>query len=91
MPEDIDPHLCTHIIFRFGSSVSQLLSLIHHILLFFSFGWMKANKLTSFDSTDETKNGKKGTYERVVELKKKNPDLKVLLAVGMSICLSLCS
>lgn len=47
-----------------------------------SFGWMKANKLTSFDSTDETKNDKKGTYERVVELKKKNPNLKVLLAVG---------
>ena len=43
---------------------------------------MKANKLTSFDSTDETKGGKKGTYERVTELKKKNPDLKVLLAVG---------
>ncbi|XP_027204331.1 chitinase 7 isoform X2 [Dermatophagoides pteronyssinus] len=62
VPEDIDPFLCTHIIF--------------------SFGWMKANKLTSFDSTDETLNNKKGTYERVVELKKKNPNLKVLLAVG---------
>ena len=43
---------------------------------------MKANKLTSFDSTDETKGGKKGTYERVTELKKKNPNLKVMLAVG---------
>ena len=61
-PEDIDPFLCTHIIY--------------------SFGWMKANKLTSFDSTDETKGGKKGTYERVVDLKKKNPNLKILLAVG---------
>lgn len=47
-----------------------------------SFGWMKANKLTSFDSTDETKNDKVGTYERVVKLKEKNPNLKVLLAVG---------
>lgn len=45
---------------------------------------MKGNKLTSFDSTDETKGDKKGTYERVVDLKKKNPDLKVLLAVGES-------
>ncbi|UXI16054.1 hypothetical protein NH340_JMT01997 [Sarcoptes scabiei] len=62
LPEDIDPFLCTHIIF--------------------SFGWMKANKLTSFDSTDETINNKKGTYERVVDIKKKNPNLKVLLAVG---------
>ncbi len=49
----------------------------------FSFGWMKANKLTSFDATDETKNGKKGTYEKVVDLKLQNPNLKVLLAVGM--------
>ncbi|XP_054160532.1 probable chitinase 10 [Oppia nitens] len=62
LPENIDPNICTHIIF--------------------SFGWMKANKLTSFDATDETNNGKKGTYERVVDLKKQNPNLKVLLAVG---------
>jgi hypothetical protein len=45
---------------------------------------MKANKLTSFDATDETKAGKKGTYERVIDLKLQNPNLKVLLAVGMS-------
>ena len=44
---------------------------------------MKANKLTSFDATDETKNDKKGTYERVTDLKTQNPNLKVLLAVGM--------
>lgn len=43
---------------------------------------MKANKLTSFDATDETKNGKKGLYERVTDLKNLNPNLKVLLAVG---------
>lgn len=43
---------------------------------------MKSNKLTSFDSTDETKNGKKGLYERVTDLKTQNPSLKVLLAVG---------
>lgn len=62
LPENIDLHICTHVIF--------------------SFGWMKANKLTSFDATDETKNGKKGTYEKVVDLKLQNPNLKVLLAVG---------
>lgn len=62
LPENIDPHICTHIIF--------------------AFGWMKKNKLSSFDATDETKAGKKGLYERVTELKKLNPNLKILLAIG---------
>ncbi|KAK8767755.1 hypothetical protein V5799_005467, partial [Amblyomma americanum] len=62
LPEDIDPTLCTHIIY--------------------AFGWMKKHKLSSFDASDDTKNGKKGLYERVIDLKKKNPNLKVLLAVG---------
>lgn len=62
LPEDIDPTLCTHIIY--------------------AFGWMKKHKLSSFDAADDTKNGKKGLYERVIDLKKKNPSLKVLLAVG---------
>lgn len=61
-PEDIDPHLCTH--------------------LLFAFGWMKKHKLSAFDPADITKNGKKGMYERLTELKNKNPRLKVLLAVG---------
>lgn len=43
---------------------------------------MKKHKLSSFDSTDETKMGKKGTYEKIIDLKKKNPSLKILLAVG---------
>ena len=43
---------------------------------------MKANKLTTFDGTDETKDAKKGLYERVTDLKLQNPNLKVLLAVG---------
>lgn len=51
-----------------------------HII--FAFGWMKKNKLSSFDATDETKAGKKGLYERVTDLKKQNPNLKVLLAIG---------
>lgn len=62
MPEDIQPDLCTHIVF--------------------AFGWLKKNKLTSFESNDETKDGKIGLYERVVNLKKANPSLKVLLAIG---------
>lgn len=62
VPENIDPHLCTHIMF--------------------SFGWMKNNKVSSFDSTDDTKAGKKGLYQRVTDLKLQNPKLKVLLAIG---------
>ncbi|XP_017755457.1 PREDICTED: probable chitinase 3 [Eufriesea mexicana] len=62
MPEDIQPDLCTHIVF--------------------AFGWLKKNKLTSFESNDETKDGKTGLYERIVNLKKANPSLKILLAIG---------
>ncbi|XP_022669699.1 probable chitinase 10 isoform X2 [Varroa jacobsoni] len=62
-PENVDPFICTHIIY--------------------SFGWMKKNKLVAHDlEADETRNGKKGGYERIVDLKKINPKLKVLLAVG---------
>ncbi|XP_012260741.1 probable chitinase 10 [Athalia rosae] len=62
MPEDIQPDLCTHIVF--------------------AFGWLKKNKLTSFESNDETKDGKLGLYERIMTLKKANPSLKILLAIG---------
>uniref|UniRef100_T1JHM6 GH18 domain-containing protein n=1 Tax=Strigamia maritima TaxID=126957 RepID=T1JHM6_STRMM len=62
VPEDIDPFLCTHILF--------------------AFGWIKKGKLSPFENTDDSKQGKKGLYERIVDLKKKNPQLKVLLAVG---------
>lgn len=62
VPEDIDPHLCTHVIV--------------------AFGWMKKNRLAPFDASDESKDGKKGLYERVTSLKLVNPNLKVLIAVG---------
>uniref|UniRef100_A0A6G1SIN4 Putative chitinase 3 n=1 Tax=Aceria tosichella TaxID=561515 RepID=A0A6G1SIN4_9ACAR len=62
VPEDIDPHLCTHVIV--------------------AFGWMKKNRLAPFDASDESKDGKKGLYERVTSLKLANPNLKVLIAVG---------
>eukprot|EP00090_Calanus_glacialis_P000625 TRINITY_DN1040_c0_g1_i1.p1 TRINITY_DN1040_c0_g1~~TRINITY_DN1040_c0_g1_i1.p1 ORF type:complete len:1056 (-),score=204.14 TRINITY_DN1040_c0_g1_i1:2491-5658(-) len=62
LPEDIDPFMCTHIIF--------------------AFGWLKNGKLASFEENDETGGGKVGLYDRVVKLKSKNPNLKVLLAIG---------
>ncbi|KAH9628662.1 hypothetical protein HF086_007867, partial [Spodoptera exigua] len=61
-PEDIQPDLCTHIIF--------------------AFGWLKKGKLSSFESNDETKDGKTGLYDRINALKKSNPKLKTLLAIG---------
>lgn len=69
MPEDIQPDLCTHVVF--------------------AFGWLKKNKLTSFESNDETKDGKIGLYERVVNLKKANPSLKILLAIGKFVLLQI--
>lgn len=48
----------------------------------FAFGWLKKGKLSSFESNDETKDGKVGLYERIMTLKKANPKLKVLLAIG---------
>lgn len=51
-----------------------------HII--FAFGWLKKGKLSSFESNDETKDGKTGLYERMMNLKKANPKLKVLLAIG---------
>lgn len=61
-PEDIQPDLCTHVIF--------------------AFGWLKKGKLSSFESNDETKDGKAGLYDRINALKKANPKLKTLLAIG---------
>lgn len=51
-----------------------------HII--FAFGWLKKGKLSSFESNDETKDGKIGLYERIRNLKKANPKLKTLLAIG---------
>jgi len=62
LPEDIDPFLCTHVIF--------------------AFGWLKNGKLASFEENDETGDGKVGLYDRVINLKAKNRNLKVLLAIG---------
>ena len=62
LPENIDPDLCTHIIF--------------------AFGWLKKGRLSSLEANDETVDGKVGLYEKVAALKKVNPSLKILLAIG---------
>lgn len=46
-----------------------------HII--FAFGWLKKGRLSSFESNDETKDGKVGLYSRIIGLKKTNPSLKV--------------
>lgn len=48
----------------------------------YAFGWLKKGRLSSFESNDETKDGVPGYYAKVVGLKKQNPKLKVLLAIG---------
>lgn len=50
--------------------------------LIYAFGWLKKGRLSSFESNDETKDGVPGFYEKVVDLKKANANLKVLLAIG---------
>lgn len=65
VPEDIQPDLCTHIIF--------------------AFGWIKKGKISSLEANDETKDGNPGLYERIMDLKKVNPSLKILLAIGNSL------
>ncbi|VDI27154.1 chitinase [Mytilus galloprovincialis] len=58
-PENIDPFLCTHIIYAFGK-VSGL-------------------DIQPYEWNDE---GQNGMYERTMALKAKNPDLKILIAIG---------
>lgn len=62
-PENVDPTLCTHIIFAFAK--------------------INANyELEAFEWNDPWEEWAPGMYNRTVALKKKNPKLKVLLAVG---------
>ncbi|XP_046895819.1 acidic mammalian chitinase-like [Hypomesus transpacificus] len=57
LPSNVDPHLCTHLIYAF--------SIINH-----------ANELVTYEWNDET------LYRSFNDLKKVNPALKTLLAVG---------
>ncbi|EDW31122.1 GL20757 [Drosophila persimilis] len=51
-----------------------------HII--FAFGWLKKGKLSSYESNDETKDNVPGLYDRMMGLRKANPKLKILLALG---------
>lgn len=62
-PEDVDPNLCTHIIYAFAKINDN-------------------SELQSFEWNDESTDWAPGMYQRTVNLKKKNKDLKVLIAVG---------
>ncbi|GIY59439.1 chitotriosidase-1 [Caerostris darwini] len=62
--EDIDPELCTHLIYGFAK-------LNHN------------NRIAAYDSyLDLKENWGLGAYERFNGLKKKNPQLKTLIAIG---------
>jgi chitinase len=61
-PEQIDPFLCTHVIY--------------------SFAKVTGNSLAPYEWNDLSEPWMRGMYERTIDLKKQNPSLKVLLAVG---------
>ena len=51
-----------------------------HIL--YSFAKVSGTTLAPYEWNDESTQWSKGMYERTIDLKKINPNLKVLLAVG---------
>ncbi|CAI9576530.1 unnamed protein product [Staurois parvus] len=55
-PNNVDPNLCTHIIYAFAS--------------------MENHKIVPYEQNDEQ------LYQQVIALKKQNPDLLILLAIG---------
>ena len=62
LPEQIDPFLCSHIIYAFAK--------------------LDNFKLESFEWNDKDTEWSKGMYQRVINLKVKNPSLRVMIAVG---------
>lgn len=62
LPEDIDPFLCTHLIY--------------------SFVKLNGTNLAPVEWNDESSDSFTGMYERITNLKTKNPLLRVLVAVG---------
>ncbi len=61
-PENIDPNLCTHVIYSFAKLTS-------------------ASELAAYEWNDESE-WNKGMYERAIDMKAQNPNLKILIAVG---------
>jgi chitinase len=60
--EDVDPTLCTHVVFAFAT--------------------IKDFKLAASEEKDTGDAFTEGNYDRIMKHKEKNPNLKVLLAVG---------
>ena len=50
--------------------------------LIYAFAKLENNKLAPFEWNDDSTSWSKGLYEKTTDLKKANPNLKVLLAVG---------
>ena len=66
-PENIDPTLCTHIIYSFAKFTNY--------------------ELAAYEWNDEDMDWSKGLYSKTIDLKLKNPNLKILIAVGGEIFL----
>ena len=63
VPENVDPFLCTHIIYAFAKLNDDSL-------------------LEAFEWNDLSTEWMVGMYDRMIALKKKNKNLKILLAAG---------
>lgn len=50
--------------------------------MIYSFAKLSDNVLTAFEWNDESTPWMRGMFERTMDLKKKNPSLKILIAVG---------
>ena len=55
-------------------------SLCTHII--FAFAKLEGGKIASFEWNDENTEWSKGMYQRTMDLKSKNQNLKVMIAVG---------
>ncbi|XP_055877021.1 acidic mammalian chitinase-like isoform X2 [Biomphalaria glabrata] len=62
VPENVDPNLCTHLIYAFGKP--------------------EGTTIVPFEWNDDSTDWSQGMYERAINLKQRNPNLKVLLAIG---------
>ncbi|PVD37546.1 hypothetical protein C0Q70_00140 [Pomacea canaliculata] len=62
MPENIDPSLCTHMIYAFAK--------------------LSGNQLAAFEWNDDSTDWSVGLYQKFMNLKQKNPNVKTMLAVG---------